>query len=133
VYGAVAKERVTSRFATAEDIDRYYGSRPEQTVQAMVIQLDGQVVGLIGVARHMDHARFFSEFRAELRPHLRALPVMRAIKRVQGIVRGSRLPVYAIAEETEVDAARILTRLGFVHHQENIYTWASSPPSSLTS
>jgi hypothetical protein len=133
MYGAVAKERVTFRFAKAEDIDAYYGSRPAQTLRAIVIQLDGRVTGLIGVARHVDHARFFSEFREELRPHLRALPVMRAIKRAQGLIRESPLPVYAIAEETETDSVRILTRLGFVHYQENIYTWPNSRSLSPTS
>jgi hypothetical protein len=126
MYRTTAEERVTSRFATAEDIDTYYGFRPAQTLQAIVIQFDGEVVGLIGVARHVDHARFFSEFREVLRPHLRTLPVLRAIKRAQALVSGSRLPVYAIAEETEADSVRILTRLGFIHHQENIYTWPNS-------
>jgi hypothetical protein len=123
MHGEPRNERITARPATAEDIDRYYGSRPRQTLRALVVLMDDDVKGVVGIARHADHARFFSEFREELRPHLRTLPVMRAIKRVQQFVAASVLPVYAIAEESEKDSARILTRLGFVHHSENIYQW----------
>ena len=121
MHGPTADERVSWRFASAQDIDAYYGERPAQTVRAVIILLNDEVSGVIGIARHEDHARFFSEFREPLRRHLRTLPVMRAIKCVQGMARESRLPVYAIAEETEQDARRILSRLGFVPYHENVY------------
>lgn len=117
---------MTSRLASGEDVDRFYGARPAQTLQAVVILMGGEVRGILGVARHEDHAQFFSEFREELRPHLRTLPVMRAIKRAQAMVAASRLPVYARAEDTEPDATRILTRLGFVHHDGDTFRWPSS-------
>lgn len=133
MHSSDAVKRITWRFATAKDVQAYYGSLPAQTMRAVVIVMGEEVAGILGVASHENHAQFFSEFREPLRPHLRTLPAMRAIKRAQGLVRESLLPVFAIAEETEADAVRILTRLGFVHHQENIYTWHSSRPSSPTS
>lgn len=132
MYGEAAKERVSFRFASAADIERYYGASQPQSLRAIVIILGGEVCGVLGVARAIDHVRFFSEFREELRPHLRALPVMRAIKAAQRLIEESRLPVYARAEETEKDAARILTRLGFVHQDGDVYLWRHSQLSSPT-
>ena len=133
MHAAITDERIGWRFATAVDIDAYYGSRPEQTIRALVVTLNDQVAGVVGIARHADHARFFGEFRPELRKHLKSLPAMRAIKRAQAFIEESVLPVFAIAEETEPDAIRFLTRLGFVHHEENIFAWPNSRSSSRTS
>lgn len=132
MHGTAADERVGWRFATAADIDAYYGERPQQTVRAVAITLNDEVAAIIGIARHFNHARFFSEFRPQLRPHLRTFPVMRALKTAQAMIHESRLPVYAIAEETEPDATRILMRLGFILHEENIYLWPNSQRSSPT-
>jgi hypothetical protein len=133
MHSSVADQRISWRPATAADVQAYYGSPPAQTMCAVVIFMGEEVAGILGVVRHENHAQFFSEFREALRPHLRTLPVMRAIKRAQEMISGSKLPVFAIAEETEADAVRILTRLGFVHHQESIYLWHNSRPSSPTS
>jgi hypothetical protein len=125
--------KVGYRFATERDILDYYGSRPDQTIRALVFTLNDEVAGVIGVARHEDHARFFGEFHEEFRQHLRSLPALRAIKLVQSWIRESVLPVYVIAEETEPDAVRFLTRFGFVPYEDNILKWPNSRSSSRTS
>lgn len=133
MHSEPASQRITSRFAVRSDIERYYGAVPAQTLQAIVIEQGSDLAAVIGLARHADHAQFFSEFRESLRPYLRTLPVMRAIKAAQKLVRESPLLVYAIAEETEAESARILSRLGFVHERENVYRWPNSRSSSPTS
>jgi hypothetical protein len=133
MHGTTPDERVGWRFATAADIDAYYGVRPRQTIRALVVTLNGEAAGVIGLARHADHVRFFGEFRGELRKHLRRVQVLRAIKHVQSWIRESVMPVYVIAEETEPDAVRFLTRFGFVPHEENILKWPNSPSSSHSS
>lgn len=114
---------MTQRFATAADIQSYYGSRPHPTMRAVVLTLNDEPVAVIGVARHESYAQFFSEYRPEFRPHLRSVPTLRAIKRAMSIVKESRLTVYAIAEEEEPDSVRILGRLGFVQYRENVFRW----------
>lgn len=121
MHGPDAEDRISWRYASGEDIDAYYGQRPAQTLRAIVILMGDQPSGVLGLARHENHQRFFSEFREALRPHLRSLTVMRAVKCAQAMARESRLPVYAIAEETETDSRRILSRLGFVQQHENIF------------
>jgi phosphoglycolate phosphatase-like HAD superfamily hydrolase len=123
MHGAVADERVGWRFATAADINAYFGEPPDETMRALVFTLNDEVAGVIGIARQWDSARFFGEFNEEFRKHLRSIPALRAIKQVQNWIRQSVLPVYVIAEETEPDAVRFLTRLGFVPFEDNILKW----------
>jgi hypothetical protein len=128
MHGAAPDQRLSWRFATAADIQQFYGGAQHPTMRAVVIELDGAVTAIVGLARRADHAQFFSEFREQLRPHLKRLPIMRAIKQVQAFAKESRLPVLAVAEETEPDAVRILSRLGFEHHAENVFRWSGNRP-----
>ena len=111
--------------ATQEDILAYFGEPQRMTLRALVVTLNGTPAGLIGIARQGRMARLFSEFRPELRPYLKSITALRAIKSAAAAVKRSRLPVYAIAQEDEPDAPRILTRLGFVPHetQVGVYVW----------
>jgi hypothetical protein len=133
MYCSTSDERIGWRFATAADIDAYYGSLPEQTIRAIVWTLNDEIAGVIGIARHADHVRFFGEFHEGFRRHLRSLRILRTIKQVQRWVSESLLPVYVIAEETEPDAVRFLMRFGFVPYEENILKWPDSRRSSPTS
>jgi hypothetical protein len=107
------------RFATAADIDRYYGERPAETLQAIVILMDEEPVAIIGLAREGDRYRAFSEYRPELEPHLRTMPVLRAIKAGQKMVNDAPLPVVALAD----GKPGFLARLGFNEIQPGVYLW----------
>lgn len=113
------------RPATAQDIATYYGEPQRDTLKALVVTLDGALAGVIGLARQGKTVRLFSEFRPELRPHLKSMTALRAIKATSEAVKRSRLPVYALAQEDEPDSPRMLERLGFVPHetQAGIYVW----------
>lgn len=90
-------------------------------MKAIVAEMDGEVAGIVGVAREKDWGKFFSDFKPQLRPYLKSITIMRAIKDALQIVREYRGPVLAIAESPE--GCRILHRLGFKHLYGAWYGW----------
>lgn len=98
---------------------RFYGELPRQTVRAVVILLDGEPAGLIGLARESGCEKFFSEAKSEL--DLRRFEVLRTIKLAMSLVKSSKCDVYAVREE----GTDILLRLGFEHVEDDIYKWPS--------
>jgi hypothetical protein len=88
--------------------------------------IDGEPSAIIGLARWAGYAQFFSEYREPYRRHLKSMVTLRALKLAMQMVEETPLPVYAVAEETEADSVRVLTRLGFVPVTENVYQWRSS-------
>lgn len=123
MHGKAPNERVAWRLASAADLDAYYGERPRQTLNAVVLTLNDAPAAVIGVARQSGYAQLFSQYKPEFRPHLKSISTVRALKRVMRIVEESKLPVYAIAEKEEPESTRILTRLGFVPDNENVFRW----------
>ena len=75
-------------------------------------------MGIIGVALGRPFACMFSTFKEPLRPYLKSMTIMKLIKKAQGAVKESRVPVRAIAERTEPTAPQILERLGFEYAGE---------------
>lgn len=113
------------RFATAGDIESFYGQLQQPTLRALVVEMRGDVVGLVGLARRGSISIFFSEVRTELRPHLKRMVALRAIKRAMKWVEQSAVPVFAIAQEDEPQAPALLVRLGFEPVSEDLYRWRS--------
>jgi hypothetical protein len=107
------RKTLTQEPATAADIDRFYGARPNATLRAIVVKLDGEPMGVIGLAREGGATRFFSEHRPEFEPYLGSVTAWRAVVRVMGWIKQSGGPVYSIAQHDE--GARLLARLGFSH------------------
>lgn len=116
-------ERLISREATAADIRAFYGDRPHPTLRARVVTRSGEVLGVIGLAREGRCAKFFSEIKEDLRPSLKRTICLRTILQSLDLVRTSRLPVFAIAQADEPDSHRVLTRLGFVQLDGDVYQW----------
>lgn len=90
-------------------------------MRAMVAELDGEVVGVIGVVREGGIGKYFCEFKPVLEPYLRSMTIMRAVKDSLRYVREYRGPVGAIAEHAE--GCRMLNRLGFTHLKGAFYGW----------
>jgi hypothetical protein len=115
------------RHATAADIDTFYGSRPYQTVRALVADLNGKPVGLIGLARENGCSKIFSEYGPELKGRLKCMAILRAIKTVLRWAKESSLPVIAVAQPEEHDSPRVLNRLGFEFYGTgpfgDVYLW----------
>lgn len=100
---------ITWRYATAADVDRYYEERPSQTIRAIVILLDEVPVGIVGLSYEGDRYIAFSESKPELEPHLKSMPVLRAVKAAQRMILDASLPVLVV----NTSNPKLLERLGF--------------------
>jgi|AGTN01.3.fsa_nt_gi hypothetical protein len=110
---------ITWDFASAADILAYYGEVPPETIRAIAIRIDDAPVAIIGMAYERDRLRAFSEFREDLAPCLRSMPVLRAIKAAQRMFAGTRRPLIAVRE----CGSGILERLGFEQLEGEVYVW----------
>lgn len=122
-----AGQRVAYRPATASDVDLYYGSRPSQTLKAIVMTLDGEPAAIVGLANEGGYLKLFSEYKPEFRPYMRSIATLRAIKAVMRMVENSKLAVVAVTQPNEPDSPRLLQRLGFEFHNTtddgDVYEW----------
>jgi hypothetical protein len=89
--------------------------------------MDGEPMGIVGVALLRPVACMFSTFKEPLRPYLKHPAVLRLIKKAQNAVRASQVPVWAAAEPDEPTAPKILERLGFrplgMIGGDNVWEW----------
>lgn len=113
------RQDLTYRFATAADLTDFYGALPRMTVRAVTILLDDKPVAIIGVTIERECARFYSDMKPELEPHLRRFQVLRAIQLAMRLVRECGRNVYAVREE----GTDLLERLGFTHKEGDVYVW----------
>ena len=90
-------------------------------MRAIVAEMDGELVGVIGVVREGPIGKFFVDITHKLQPHLQSITILRAIKASMELVKQYRGPVLAIAEHAE--GCRILNRLGFIHLDGAYYAW----------
>lgn len=90
-------------------------------MRAVVAVMDGRIIGILGVVREGDIGKYFCDFKPELEPYLRSMPIMRAIKQSMGFVHGYKGPLVSVAAHAE--GCRILHRLGFTHLQGALYGW----------
>lgn len=103
---------IVSRQATAEDVKKVH---PDQgcSWKAWVCELEGEVVGVIGIALTRPVACIFCWFDEKLRPYLKSMTVLRLLKKVEMAARNNRLPVLAVRDRKEPKAPHILKRMGF--------------------
>lgn len=97
------------RFAASADVEKYYGELPPQTIRAVVVTLNEEPVGIAGLSYDGDRYTAFSEFKPELEPHLKSMPVLRAVKAVERMIHEANLPVIVI----NTTNPPLLERLGF--------------------
>jgi len=99
----------------------YFGEPSRGTMRAIVAEMDGKVVGMIGVVREGPVGKFFCDISPKLEPHLRSITIYRAIKDSMEIVKRYGGPVVCVAEHAE--GCRLLNRLGFTHLDGAYYAW----------
>jgi hypothetical protein len=87
-------------------------------MRAVVLLLDGEPAGIVGIAAEGPYQKLFSDVRPDMEPHLRRMAMMRALKRVQDWVRAS--PQQVFSESTN---RALLERLGFEQIEEGIFIW----------
>lgn len=107
---------LTGRPATISEIRRVHPDH-SCSYRAWACDMDGRIVGIVGVALTRPYACLFCWFDEALRPHLKSLTVMRLLKKVADVVRDSRVPVLAIRDRNEPKAPHILKRMGFRFYQ----------------
>lgn len=108
---------IAYRFATAADIDGYYGERPDVSIRAIVVLLDEKPAGIVGLELRGDRAIAFSEFKPELEPHMKSITVARAIKAAQVLFRAARVPVIVV----NTSNPPLLERLGFTEFAPGVH------------
>lgn len=109
---------VAWRPATAADIRAFYGQPVAQTLRAVVITVDGEPAGLIGLAADGPDQKFFSEEKPVLEQHRGSMAVLRALKHVMGWV--ARCPQLVVAYSKN---RCLLVRLGFTHVEGDVFVW----------
>jgi hypothetical protein len=102
---------MTIRPATAEDLERFYGAPPAQTMQALVADLDGELLAVGGVMRTADALVAFSDMKPGMRRHKK--DIVRGAREIMRLVHASRAPVLAVADRNEAGAGNLLQRFGF--------------------
>jgi hypothetical protein len=112
---------ISTRRANAQDIRDYYGDAPRETIRAYVADINGSIVGIVGIFRSKDSGIFFSEFKPELQPYLKSITIMRTIKKALSLCDEYRGPVFALADNAE--SCRLMNRLGFTHLHGAWYGW----------
>lgn len=112
---------ITTRLASGDDVMEFFDGPHPGTMRAVVAVMDGRVVGILGVVREGPIGKYFCDFKPELQPHLKSMPIMRAIKQSMKFVEDYRGPVISVAEHAE--GCRILNRLGFTHFMGAYYGW----------
>lgn len=100
------------RPARVEDVKLFY---PDigATFRAWVAEVDGVVEGIIGLVMTRPVACLISSVSETLRPYLKRLSILRAIKRVQALCEDYRGRIVAVQEPDEPSSPAILHRLGF--------------------
>lgn len=94
-------------------------------MRANTALLDGEVAGMIGVAKHPEWGLFFAYNTEDLQPHLSSVTIWRCIKDVMKIVDQYSGPV--ISQASCVEGCINLNRLGFFHLHGPWYGWPRSP------
>lgn len=105
------------RYATAADVDRYYEERPGPTIRAIVVLLDEEPVGIVGLSYDGDRYTAFSEYKPALEPHLKSMTVLRAVKAAQRMIQEANLPVLVV----NTSNPKLLERLGFREIQPGVH------------
>jgi hypothetical protein len=108
-----ALANVTTRYASAADLEAIYGSKPSVTIQAIVACLDGTPFAVVGLARIDGQLTLFSDYKPGFKRHLRHPAVIRAILQVKQTMVRRGAPVVALADKNEPDSDRLMRRLGF--------------------
>lgn len=96
----------------------FFGEPIAPTFRAVVVEIDGDPLALIGLADDKGMRYFFSEERPGMEAHRKRMATLRAIKRVMEWVEESTVPVLSVSDNEE-----LMGRLGFKQLEPGIYKW----------
>lgn len=108
------------RWATPADVVAFYGAALKPTLQAVVIDVDGEIVGIGGLHDRDDKLVCFSDLKPQSQAHKKS--IVRAAKMLLGLMHTKRRTIYAICDELIPSAPAFLSYLGFEPAGE-YYQW----------
>lgn len=97
--------------ATRELLDRLLGDDPRPRIRAFVALLDGEPVGVAGIAYRGDKLEVFSNLRPEMMGH--RLTIYRTARKIVAFLAQDWRTAYALPQADIPGAVRFLERLGF--------------------
>lgn len=103
---------ISVRVATMPEVKEAHPDM-QCSYRAWAVEMDGDLVGLIGLALTRPQACLFCWIDPRLRPHLASITVMRLVKKVADLVAAQKAPVLAVRDRKEPKAPHILKRMGF--------------------
>lgn len=114
------------RNATAADLDEFYGdNRPRVSQRAIVVELDGKIVGIAALNYFDNQMTAVSEMRDELKAY--PVTIMKAAKRFAEILNKHGAGVLAVASNDIPRSAQFLERVGFEYigtiSDGRVYRW----------
>lgn len=108
------------RWATPEDVRIYYDGEPRPTLQAVVLEVDGELLAMGGIYYHGNRIIAFSDLKPGAEKY--GLSIMRGSKMIVELMRKKRRPIYAVREEGLDSAPGFLAHFGFEQTGE-YYEW----------
>lgn len=100
----------------------YYGEPPKVSIQALVLEVDGAVLGVGGIYAGRGKVIGFSDFKPDAAAYKKS--IIKGARMMLGLMRSKRRPVYAVRDESIDTAPGFLAYLGFVQDGE-YYVWHS--------
>lgn len=108
------------RAATRDDLHRWFGRVPN-SMRALVLEHDGEIVGVAGIALMGDHLQAFSSQKDGARGRVMAMGRM-AVDFAK-MLRTAGGPVFALCSQSEPTAPGLLSHLGFAPVNERMWRY----------
>ncbi len=106
------------RYATEKDLREWFDGAIPTSMRAVVVEKDGRLLGIGGIARNEDHLQAFSRVTNELRPH--KVTLGRLAVKVRALMEGLG-PLWAVCDPTEPTSPNLLAWCGFEHMQDGVW------------
>lgn len=106
------------RYATEADLRKMFGGTVPTTMRAVVVERDGEILGIGGVARAQDHMQAFSRVSDELRPH--KITLGRVAVMVRKMIDEMDC-VWALCDPNEPTSPNLLEWIGFKHQHDGMW------------
>lgn len=110
------------RWAEPADIVAYYGDDAKPTMQAVVLDVDGELLGVAGLYCDSGRLICFSDFRPQSSLYKKS--IIRGAQLLLELMHKKRRPIYAVRDETVSSSSRFLAYLGF-EQEGDYYVWHS--------
>lgn len=115
-------KRYNIRSATQADIKAFYGNSPH-TMYALVMEDDGELAGIAGIAVEKTRMVALSEMRRKLP----AKAIWRGVLAFRKLLNNFDGPILAMRGKEYCNSDKFLERVGFVHLRDitegEIYLW----------